>query len=75
MFAVKDDDDNNIITAGSIVTVTVVLTRKDMSCVIAGDEGAEPGTLALEDDMEPEEEEAEPQVETGVESRVNIYQC
>lgn len=34
MFAVLDDEDSNNITAGSIVTVTVTLTRKRMAVSI-----------------------------------------
>lgn len=34
MFAVLDDEDSNDITAGSIVTVTVTLTRKRMAVSI-----------------------------------------
>jgi len=53
---VKDDEDNNIITAGSIVTVTVNLTRRPMGDLL-NTETTE--VKQVEEEPEPEEETEE----------------
>ncbi|KAK2154638.1 hypothetical protein LSH36_262g02034 [Paralvinella palmiformis] len=56
---VKDDEDNNIITAGSIVTVTVTLDRRDMGSLLNEKKGNE-------EDVDPEDEEEENEKKTKV---------
>ena len=51
----KDDEDNNIITAGSIVTVTVTLDRRDMGSLLNEKKGNE-------EDVDPEDEGEENEV-------------
>ena len=56
----KDDEDNNIITAGSIVTVTVTLHRRNMGSLLDSCE-----KKPVEEDAYVEDEGEETQVLTA----------
>jgi translocation protein SEC63 len=61
LYVVLDDDDPTI-TAGSIVTVTVELTRRNMKDIMEGGEALGPGVQEVQE-AEEEAEEAEEKTE------------
>lgn len=58
-----DDDNPTEVTAGAIVTVTVTLTRKDMSTLF-GDETVKEVPVIAENGVEEKEGTGEPEIES-----------